>query len=152
MRTVIPRFLAVLWLSFAVASACECVPPAPLFKLDHSDVVFRGTIVELRGSNHPANPLPSLSAAKDTGKIAVFQVTRVWKGEVAETFEMPAVEETSACVGFWPDHLKVGTELLIYASMTNGGYYTGICGYDQLASAAKDYKVLGPGKPPKKSQ
>jgi hypothetical protein len=74
------------------------------FKRDHSEVVFRGTIVELRDSQKPAD-LPA-GFARDTKKTVVFRVSRVWKGEVGETFEMPAVEETSACVGFWPSILK----------------------------------------------
>jgi len=34
--------------------------------------------------------------AHDGKKIVVFRVSRVWKSEVGETLEMPAVEETSA--------------------------------------------------------
>jgi hypothetical protein len=117
------------------------------FKLDHSEVVFRGTIIELRDSQKPAD-LPA-GFAQDTKKIVVFRVSRVWKGEVGETFEMPAVEETSACVGFWPSILKVGSDLLVYAYHSGGAdYYTGICGGHKLAVGAKDFKELGRGKGP----
>ena len=148
-RVIVLRLFSLIPLSCAVASACDCIPATPQARLEHSEIVFRGTIVELRDSNRPApNPFPGFIAIKDTGKIAVFHVSRVWKGDVGEMFEMRAVEETSRCIGFSSDHLEVGTELLIYASKTNGEYYTGICGGDQLAGQAKDYAVIGPGKPP----
>ncbi|HEY4362174.1 MAG TPA: hypothetical protein VGN17_14455 [Bryobacteraceae bacterium] len=84
-------------------------------------------------------------------KIAVFRVTRVRKGDVPETFEMPAVEETSMCTGFWPDFLKVGAALLVYASRFGSlDYYTSICGFHKLAKDAKDLRELGPGDEPKK--
>jgi hypothetical protein len=70
---------------------------------------------------------------------------------------MPAVEELAACVGFWPPYLKVGSDLLIYASATNGEYYTGICGGHKLVTnhddrAYRDFSVLGLGLPPKKRE
>jgi hypothetical protein len=85
--------------------------------------------------------------------MAVFRVSRVWKGDVGETFEMPAVEETSACMGFWPSDLKVGSDLLVYAWRVGSAYYTGICGSHILAREngkdAKDFEELGPGAKPK---
>ena len=49
-------------------------------------------------------------------------MTRVWKGEVGATFGMPAIEETSACWGFWPRLLKVGVgnDVLVYATQWPG--------------------------------
>jgi hypothetical protein len=105
---------------------------------------------------HPdaATDLPS-GCVRDTQKLAVFRVSRVWKGEVGETFEMPAVEETSACTGFWPKYLKVGSDLLVYARRFGSQYYTSICGSHKLArdannKDAKDFEVLGPGEVPQK--
>jgi hypothetical protein len=116
-------------------------------------LVFRGTIIELRDSK----PVVGFSPGwiQDTKKIAVFRVIRVWKGEVGQTFEMPAIEETSACIGFWPSVLKVGSDLLVYASgnSTTSGYFTSICGFHKLArDALKDLKKLGPGKDPQNSK
>jgi len=64
---------------------------------------------------------------------------------------MPALEETSACVGFWPPFLKVGNDLLVYASRIQGHseYFTNICTRTALAADAKDFDELGPGEEPK---
>jgi len=78
-----------------------------------ADVIFRGKIIALRPS---ANPADLDGLVHNTGKTAVFQVYRVWKGEVGEAFEMAAVEETTLCWGFWPKLLREGTDLLVYAS------------------------------------
>jgi len=58
------------------------------------------------------------------------------------------------CIGFWPPYLKVGSDLLVYASRPPGSseYITSICGFHKLAKDAdKDFKELGagiePGKP-----
>ena len=80
--------------------------------------------------------------------MVVFKVTRVWKGDVGQEFEMPAIEETSACIGFWPSFLKVGEDLLVYASRFGGSEYkTAICGDQKLAKDAdNDFKTLGPAR------
>jgi hypothetical protein len=116
-------------------------------KRDHSDVVFRGTITALRDSEKAAGI--SAGFGRDTKKIVIFRVSRVWKGKVGQTFEMPAVEEIAACIGFWPSFLKVGNDLLVYASRSGGSeYYTSICGFHKRASDAKDFRELGPGEDP----
>lgn len=62
---------------------------------------------------------------------------------------MPAVEETSACIGFWPDYLKVGIDLIVYAKKSGSEYYTSICGNHKVAKNAKDLEKLGPGEEPR---
>jgi hypothetical protein len=106
-------------------------------------VIFRGTIIELRDSQGVAGPNFGLSVF-DLKKTVIFRVSR-------QIFEMPAVEETSACVGFWPPYLKAGTDLLVYASRSeNSEYYTAICGGHKLAKdGSKDFRMLGPGKIPR---
>jgi hypothetical protein len=138
----------ILGLSFGTACACDCKEPSVQIKRDHSDVIFRGTIIDLRNSENAAGVDPG--SFHDLGNIVVFRVTQVWKGNVGQIFEMPAVEETSMCAGFWPDYIKVGTDLLVYAlHWGNFGYVTGICGGHKLAKDAhKDFKALGPGKIP----
>jgi hypothetical protein len=85
---------------------------------------------------------------EDTKKIAVFRVNRVWKGDVGETIEMPAVKEASTCTGFWPLYLKVGSDLLVYAKRQGSEYYTAVCGLHKPAKDAKDLEELGPGEEP----
>jgi len=135
--------------------ACGCVEPSVQDKKANADVIFRGTIIALRDAK-AATDLPS-GWVQDTKKLAVFRVTRVWKGDIPETFEMPAVEETSMCVGFWRPYLKVGSDLLVYARRLGAAYYTAICGSHELASdangdPAKDFVVLGPGALPRRNK
>lgn len=143
--------LAAVWaLSVSVVSACTCEAPGAQEAKALADVVFRGTIIAMRDSTEP-----SLSRA-DT-KIAVFRVTRVWKGEVKPAFEMPAYEERSACWGFWPRLLKVGNELLVYARRLDGAtpgafiFITSICSRTALIENNKDLGELGDGYEPGKS-
>jgi hypothetical protein len=119
---------------------------------DHNDVVFRGTIVELRDSLGTADTYsPGFIMFRDLKKTVIFRVSRVWKGGVGAIFEMPAVEETGACVGFESDYLKVGTDLLVYAYRArNSEYYTGICGTHKLAKDGRgDFRIPGTGRIPR---
>jgi hypothetical protein len=68
---------------------------------------------------------------------------------------MPAVRETSMCIGFWLSYLNVGSELIVYANKRGSEYSTSICGYhkppkDANNKAAKDLAELGPGETPGK--
>jgi hypothetical protein len=140
-------------LSISSTFACTCEAPGVRDAKSYADVVFRGTIVALRDSGRP--PV----GGGDTGKIAVFRVTRVWKGDVGSTFEMPAYEETSACWGFWPRLLRVDNDLLVYAKRwdwdgkTPGTFRfeTSICSRTELARDNKDLAELGAGYEPGRS-
>ena len=142
------RVSALLLVTVGLCAACDCREPNVAFKRDHADIIFRGTIVELRESSKPS--AVSAGWGRDLGKTVVFRVSRVWKGQVGQTFEIPAIEETSMCMGFWPDYLKVGQELLVYATHFEGSeYMTGICGGHKAAKdARKDFRVLGRGGEP----
>jgi hypothetical protein len=135
-----------LSLVLAVGSVygCDCREPSVEAKRDDSDIVFRGTIIAFRESPVRTDKGPTV---RYTGRIAVFRVVRIWKGEVSQTLEMPEAMETTACTGFWTS-LKMGEDLLIYASRIGSEYYTAICGYYKGAKSAKDLKKLGPGKDP----
>jgi hypothetical protein len=142
------RVSALLLAAVSTCVACDCNEPSVDFKRNHADIIFRGTIVELRSSSKPSG----ISGIRDLNKIAVFRVSRVWNGTVDRRFEMPAVEEAAACVGFWPDFLKVGEDLLVYARLQGSEYVTGICGQHKPAKLAeKDFKALGPGREPEAS-
>jgi hypothetical protein len=143
LRTLAPTF----FLTIGLCHACECSEPSVQQKRDHSDIIFRGTIVELRDRSKPQ----TLDFYRDTGKTIVFRVSRVWKGDVSETFEMPGFVETTACAGFEQTLLSAKTELLVYADhLTGSVYLTSICGFHKLAKYAKDdFKKLGPGRPPR---
>jgi len=83
--------------------------------------------------------------------MAVFSVDRVWKGNVPPMFEMPALEEGAACAGFWPNLLKVGKNLLVYAKRFPDGtdYLTDICTRTAEAGRSTDFAKLGSGRAPK---
>jgi hypothetical protein len=151
---MLPRLFLILICIGPIVQACGCVEASVQAKREHADVIFRGTIVELREAKESATGLRSMG--HDTHKIAIFRVSRVWKGEVGETFEMPAIEETTACIGFWPTYLKIGSDLLVYARRFETEYYTGVCGGHKLVTdqinqvAEKDFEVLGRGEVPRK--
>ena len=107
--------------------------------MKHSDVVFRGTITDLR----------------DTGKgygVVVFRITRVWKGHVGPILEMPALVDPAAspCVSLlWPGRLEIGGDLLVYAHKVNDGtLLTSTCSRTRFARDSQDFKILGAGRPP----
>jgi hypothetical protein len=67
---------------------------------------------------------------------------------------MPAYEEEAACWGFWPRFLKVGNELLVYATRWPGDssgtflYMTNICSRTAFVEGNKDLDYLGAGFEP----
>src|SRR6185295_14606909 len=123
------------------AYGCECSEPSVQAKRDDSDIVFRGTVTTFRESPPRTDKGPTV---RYTGRIPVFNVVRIWKGEVGRTLEMPEALETTACTGFWTS-LKEGEDLLVYARRIGSEYYTAICGFYK-AGKSKDLKKLGPGK------
>ncbi len=129
------------------AFGCSCIGPTLGRAKESAEIVFRGTITDFKKAETP----PELGkTVQGTWRIAIFQVTRVWKGDIGKTFEMPALAETSACLGFWPSFLEVGNDLLVFASRYGGtDYVTSICTRTRLAKNAKiDLWRLGPGKEP----
>jgi hypothetical protein len=135
----------------SLALACDCSPPSVKQSVAQADIVFRGSIVRFRESSKAF-----FGMDWKTSRVAVFRVSRVWKGPVQPTFEMPAVEERAACWGFWRDHLKLGNDLLVYAYAFGDGdekeYYTSICSRTELAKNSQDFEELGPGEDPKPIQ
>ena len=123
-------FLAI---GFRMATACSCSPSSVEQSEKSADVIFRGTITDIKDS------------------IVYFQVARAWKGNVGKLFTMPEVRETTGCIGFWPDHLRVGNDLLVYAKLyesttsKTGVYLTDICTRTRFAEdAGVDFWRLGP--------
>jgi hypothetical protein len=121
-----------------VGTACSCTSAPPdqedvKFQeiLRNSDLVFRGKIVAHRDG------------------VAVFRVYEYWKGNIKSNAEVEWRRgDRGDCNGFWPDDLKVGNELLVFARKGRFGVYrTDICLATGLASKAQNVlRVLGPGK------
>ena len=81
-----------------MALGCDCVGLSVNEAKKAAEVVFRGTIIDV-----------------SAGKV-IFRVDRVWKGNVRPTFDMPEFIEGAACLGFHERMLKVGSDLLVYAT------------------------------------
>ena len=111
--------------------------PGPKDAERYAEIIFRGKITGFRETGN--------------GTRVMFSVDRVWKGQVAKKFEMPALKETTACVGFWPTLLESGNELVVYARRMNGGngdYITDICSGTHPARPFWDLPELGFGRQP----
>lgn len=135
------RLIFVILAAVGVARACSCAEETVKQAKRQAEIVFRGTITAFKDSGGGA-------------RVAVFRVSRVWKGKVTERFEMPAFETQAACIGFWPSFLKVGNELLVYAYRlgTPAAYFTDICTRTALAAKSKDFAELGRGWEPTRSE
>ncbi len=129
---------AMLILGATVAHGCECVSLDVRSSQKRAEIVFRGRITSFRDTGNGTRAI-------------VFTVDRVWKGDVRRTFEMPAIKETSRCVGFWPTFLEIGNNLLVYAYRIDGkgDYITDICSRTALAEKSKDFVELGSGREPR---
>ena len=119
---------------------CDCVEISVGQARSRAEIIFRGRITGFRDRG-------------DGGSNVVFAVDRVWNGNIPETFEMPALKESVACLGFWPAFLKIDNELLVYAyrlEKPSGNYLTDICSRTAVAEKTKDFAVLGAGHAPRK--
>ena len=125
-----------------LAEACPCIPTTVRESVADADVVFRGTIVSIR--SHP-NPL----ARELPVRVAVFKVTRVWKGDVREKIEV-RVAGDPFCQSFPKKLMMVGNELLVYANKRSGTseYFSTMCSRTALAKGATDLRELGEGRTP----
>jgi hypothetical protein len=131
------RLVFTLGVFAGLIYGCDCVEVPASQARRNSEVAFRGTVAKFR----------------DSGKgyrIVVFKVSRVWKGQIGRQFEMPA-EEGDWCYAFLPSLLKIGNELVVYASKlpegTSGDYFPMPCN-TRLARDTKEF-ALGPGRHPR---
>jgi hypothetical protein len=132
------RFSVLLLASMPLFAQCDDVYISAKQAKHWSEVVFQGTIAGFRGS--------------DVDRTVVFRVSRVWKGRVGLTFEMPAIETGgSLCRAFWNGVLVLGNELVVYASRDPffEGKYVPIRQKSAPVIFAKDINQLGPGHKPK---
>jgi len=122
-------------LELTYAMQCDCAS-GPEDKRG-AEIVFRGKVVAFH------------EFAKDS-RVVVFRVIRVFNGDLTETFEMPALENGVACFGFNPGMLRIGNELLVYASSFGSKRPADLsvrCA-TKLWSETNDVRKLGRGKKP----
>ena len=127
------RLVFVLFTSAYLFAQCDDVELSTREAKHLSEVVFQGTIEAFTGSV--------------TERTVMFRVSRVWKGRVGPTFEMPAIQtDGGMCTAFWRGLLAVGNELVVYASrrfIPGGKEYLPLRSKSTLASRAKDISALG---------
>src|SRR5689334_13602081 len=105
------RFSVLLCLTSGLSFACSCSTPITAWVASiNADVVFRGSITALRDVREV-----SPDGVRFARRIAVFRVSRVWKGRVGPTLEMTAPEAIEPCMGSEPSYFKVGNDVLVYA-------------------------------------
>jgi hypothetical protein len=136
---MVVRFLTVLFTCTCLLAQCDDVYVSPKQAKRFSEVVFQGTIAGFKGSG--------------LDRTVIFRVSRVWKGPVGPTFEMPAIEtDGGLCTAFWRGLLIVGNELVVYAShlpSSNRNEYLPLRGKSIPVSRAKDISQLARGHKPK---
>jgi hypothetical protein len=129
------RLIFLVFLHLAVletGKACSCLPRTTQEALSHSDTVFHGELVAHEGNS------------------AVFRVHEYWKGNLKGPAKLEWRRgDRGDCNGFWPNDLKLGSELLVFATKgIDGVYRTSIClPTKRAANADKAVHDLGPGKP-----
>ena len=151
---VIVALLVFFQFSSHYAHACFALPSTVRQHKAAADVVFRGVIIGMQ--YREIRNLSDILEFEREPRVVVFRVGRVWKGDVGETFQMPAIENPGGvCIGFRPGLLKVGNELLVYASRVKRGpefvYMTSIDSAI-LAKDSRDFSELGPGRAARKNK
>jgi hypothetical protein len=135
---MVVRLILAAFASTCLFAQCDDIElPAKKAK-QFSEVVFRGTIERFGGSGD--------------NRTVIFRVSRVWKGRVGPTFEMPAIETDGGfCNAFWRGTLVQGNELVVYSSHFPPGSndYLPMRSKTMLVSRAKDLSQLGRGRKPK---
>ncbi len=131
-------FILTAVYSIDAAMACSCAPPPPPKQaLAGSTAVFAGKCVDV--------------TIKDNQKIATFEVTRVWKGEVGEKVVVTTAVHGATC-GF-AFTTKGDATYLVYCYGEKDKLATNICTRtNTLAGGKQDLKDLGEGSEPKKEE
>jgi len=133
------RIAFVLLACTGLCAQCDDIEVSARRAKHFSDVVFRGTVEEFRGSG--------------ADRTAVFHVNRVWKGPVGPVFEMPAVEtDGGLCTAFWRGLLVRGNELVVYAKhypWARNRELLPLRSKSTLVTRAEDINQLGRGHKPK---
>jgi len=131
------RLGILLLASSSVFAQCDEVAVSAKKAKHFSEVVFQGTIEGFSGSG--------------TDRTVIFRVSRVWKGRVGPTFEMPALESDGMCTAFYRGLLAVGNEVVVYASSryVPGAGYLPWRSKTTFVSRADDIRALGRSHKPK---
>ncbi|MFN8512248.1 MAG: hypothetical protein U0841_06585 [Chloroflexia bacterium] len=122
---------------------------APIQSLNTSDVVFRGTVTEVKSTPFWSQVFGRQSGELPASTQAMVLVSTVWKGPITGEYRVLTGSGGGDC-GY---EFKVGQEYLIYADHRSGWeankVFTSICASTMPISAAAGHlAVLGPGTQP----
>ena len=133
------RFAFFLFASTSLFAQCDDIEVSARQAKHFSDVVFQGTVEGFGGSG--------------ADRTVIFRVSRVWKGQVSRTFEMPAIQtDGGLCTAFWYGLLALRNELVVYASRypwMPRREYLPLRSKTTLVGRATDLSQLGRGHKPK---
>jgi hypothetical protein len=118
----------VLWAlaPMAPARACSCAVAAPPAAMAAAVAVFEGVLVRQEDSGGE--------------NVATFQVHRVWKGDVAESYSVRALGPQSMC----PPHFTVGERYIVYVTAAPDGPRIQQCSrYARAEQLASERAALG---------
>jgi hypothetical protein len=141
MAAMLMRLIIVLCASIQLAAACDCIRLPVKDARRGAEIVFQGTIVAMHESDQHF-------------PVATFKVVRVWKGNLNETFEMPAIQEGMSCLGF-THKVEIGAEFLVYARKivpSDTLYFPLPCQTDLVSRAADQIRALGRARKPATSK
>jgi hypothetical protein len=128
----------MLALAAQLVLACSCAPPPPYAKaVQQADAVFAGKVTAITPNQF----------GETAG--ATFEVTRVWKGAVTETFTMTS---PSPHVGMCAFPFEVGHQYVVFARGTIEALSTNICTRTREVTDKTPIPTqLGEGKKPARS-
>ncbi len=135
---------------FAGLAHAGCIGMGTREAAAKSDVIFRGTIVDVHAAQRDA--LTDLLHPPE--HIVVFRVGRVWKGKMGAQFELSAPEPAPTPGGIisaergWYPNLPIGTELLFFARRDHSGkFVTSPCyGSELIQAQSQVLQELGSGR------
>jgi hypothetical protein len=117
-----------------VSYACSCVGGDALVKLNRSNAVFTGKVIEVGGISK-----------FDHGRLReyTFQVEQAWKGVTTNNVTIYSYDGSSASCGF---SFTKGEAYLVYTNEgQDGRLQTNLCnGNVMLSQAEEDLNLLGP--------
>jgi hypothetical protein len=97
--------------------ACTCSEESVPDALEYADAVFAGTVKAVRMVDEAKGWEPRV--------IVDFEVARVWKGQVGQSFTLHTNLEHSSCRGMAAGLAKPGKVLLVYANSGTGAEWKG---------------------------
>ncbi len=126
--------VSAAWLAPSVVSACSCrAPPPPAEALAAADAVFEARPFSMSNDSQRAR--------------YVFEVDRVWKGDIGPRVEISTALHSASCGRSY----RIGSRYVVYARKNASDTWTdGLCSRTRTSqSAAEDLQVLGRGRSPR---